>query len=283
MTSKKDQRIDPKTDRKIDDSGGIDLELAGAIALVAFNRPKRRNALDMPTRARLANVIDQVTSDESVRVIVLTGRGAHFCAGGDLTSMESAEGMSAEAGRRRMRNALRVVERLYTCDKLVVAAVEGCAYGGGFGLALLADMIVASETARFCMSFAKIGLVPDSASLYTLPRIVGVQRAKELMLSGREIDAATALDYGIAMEVVGEGAALERAMEIARALAGASPAASGLAKTALNNSLSSDFRTMLEFEAAAQGLAFASEYHRGAVKDFLAKRAPPFAWAAKAR
>lgn len=279
MTKEKNQGLEHQPENH----AGIELELAGAIALIAFNRPQRRNALDMVTRVSLANVVDRVTRDENVRVIVLTGRGGHFCSGGDVASMDAGEGMSAEAGRRRMRNALRATERLYTCDKLVVAAVEGCAYGGGFGLALLADMIVAGESARFCMSFAKIGLVPDNASLYTLPRIVGVQRAKELMLSGREIDAATALAYGIAMEVVGAGAALDRAMEIARALAGASPTAAGMAKTALNNSLSSDFRTMLEFEANAQGVAFASEYHRGAVKDFLAKRPPPFAWVAKAR
>src|SRR5690606_2630727 len=128
-------------------------------------------------------------------------------------------GISAEAGRKRMRHSLEKVERLFTCDKPVIAAVEGCAYGGGFGQALLDDMLIASESARFCLSFSKIGLVPDCASLYTLPRIVGIQRAKELMFSGREIDARTARDYGIAMEVVGKGQALERALEIAHALA----------------------------------------------------------------
>jgi enoyl-CoA hydratase/carnithine racemase len=195
--------------------------------------------------------------------------------------MSASGGITAEAGRRRMRSMLRTVERLYTCDKPVVAAVEGCAFGGGFGIALLADMIVASESARFCMSFAKVGLVPDSGSLYTLPRVVGVQRAKELMLSGRELDAETARSYGIVMDVVGTGEALARALEIARALASASPAATAMAKTALNNSLSSDLRSMVEFEAAAQGVAFSTDYHRSAVENFLAKRPPAFTWPAK--
>jgi len=180
-----------------------------------------------------------------------------------------------------MRDGLRGVERLLGCDKPVLAAVEGIAYGGGFGIALCADMIVAADTARFCMSFARIGLVPDSGALYTLPRIVGLQRAKELMLSAREIDAATAQSYGIVMEVVPAGAALGRAMEFARAIAQGSPVAAGMTKAALNNSLSSDLRAMLEFEATAQGVAFASDYHRAAVQRFLGKQPPAFVWPAR--
>ncbi len=259
---------------------GLDVEIADGIAVVALNRPQRRNALDMVNRVLFADAIDVLTRDPAIRVIVLTGRGGHFCSGGDIGSMKGSGdgGISAEAGRQRMRDGLRGVERLLSCDKPVVAAVEGIAYGGGFGIALTADMLVASETARFCMSFARVGLLPDSGALYTLPRIVGLQRAKDLMLSGREIDAATALSYGIAMEVVGADRALERAMELARALAQASPVAAGMTKTALNNSLSSDLRAMLEFEATGQGVAFSSEHHRAAVKRFLDKQPPAFVW-----
>lgn len=198
--------------------------------------------------------------------------------GRDITSMLPSEGVSAEDGRNRMRRTPRNAECLYTCDKPVVAAVEGCAYGGGFGMALLADMIIASESARFCMSFAKVGLVPDNDSLYTPPRFVGVQRAKEMMFSGKALDARAAERCGIAMEVVGKGLALPRALEIAQELTTASPAAMSLAKAALNNSLSADLRTMIEYEAVAQGLAFSTGYHRDAVGRFLSKRAPAFAW-----
>lgn len=261
------------------DRRGIDLEIADGIALIAINRPHRRNALDMVSRARFADVVDSITRDADVRVIVLTGRGGHFCSGGDVTTMKGGDAaMSAEAGRQRMRDSLRAVDRLYTCDKPVIAAVEGIAYGGGFGLALLADLIVAGSTARFCMSFARMGLVPDSGSLFTLPRIVGVQRARALMLSARELDAETAQAWGIVAEVVPEGVALDRAMALARALSGCSAAAVGMTKTALCNSLTSDWRSMLEFEAAAQGVAFASEYHRDAVRRFLDKRSPAFQW-----
>lgn len=257
---------------------GIALDLQGPVAVIAFDRPERRNAMDIPMRGEFARVVAEVIADDGVRAIVLTGRGGHFCAGGDIGSMQSPQGMTAEAGRQRMRSTLRNVATLYTCDKPVLAAVEGCAFGGGFGLALLADLVVAAESARFCMSFARVGLVPDSGSLYTLPRIVGVQRAKELMFSAREIGAQEAKDLGIAMEVTAAGQALARAMEFASALAQASPAAIAMTKTALNNSLTSDLPTMIELEANAQGVAFATDYHREAIERFLARQSPRFSW-----
>ncbi|KGH32295.1 enoyl-CoA hydratase/isomerase family protein [Comamonas testosteroni] len=261
---------------------GVALERHGAVAVIAFDRPDRRNAMDMSMREEFARLAAQSLADESLRAIVLTGRGGHFCAGGDIGSMgQGPEGMSAEVGRERMRRTLQSVSALYSCDKPVLAAVEGCAYGGGFGLALLADMVIAAQGARFCMSFARVGLVPDSGALYTLPRIVGVQRAKELMFSARELDADQAHDWGIAMEVVPRGGALARALQLAQAMAGASPAATAMTKTALNNSLSSDLHSMVELEANAQGLAFSTAYHREAKERFLNKRPPLFAWPAQ--
>ena len=262
----------------VPDTPTVEAVRHGDVVEIAFNRPERRNALDLPSRALFAARVRDAIEDESVRAIVLTGRGGHFCAGGDIGSMNPDEGLSAEAGRARMRRALRHVEALYTCDKPVVAAVEGCAFGGGFGLALLADVIVASESARFCMSFARIGLVPDSGSLYTLPRIVGVQRAKALLLSGRELGAHEAREWGLALEVTAAGRALERALELAAALATASPVATALTKTALANTLSSDLRGMLEYEATAQGLAFSSDWHRDAARRFLQREPSRFRW-----
>ena len=257
---------------------GVDIEVHGSVVVVAHNRPERRNAMDPQSGEDVAEAIDHYLADDAVRVLVLTGRGGHFCAGGDIRSMHSLEGMSAEVGRKRMRKSLRRAERLYTSDKPVIAAVEGAAFGGGFATVLLADLVIASETSRFCMSFSRVGLVPDTCSLYTLPRIVGVQRAKELMLTGREMDAATAKEYGIALEVVPQGTALERAMVLAQAMATASPSATAMAKTGLNMSLSSSFRAMVEYECAAQGIAFSSHYHREAVDRFLTKREPQFVW-----
>ncbi|MBH1964685.1 MAG: enoyl-CoA hydratase/isomerase family protein [Comamonadaceae bacterium] len=257
----------------------VEIQRRGGVAVLTLNRPHRRNAMDLESRKLFAELVEEVVHDEAVRVIVLTGRGGHFSAGGDINSMKGGN-IEAEAGRVRMRNALKKAELLYGCDKPVIAAVEGCAYGGGFGLALQADMIIASQTARFCMSFVKMGLMPDNLSMYTLPRIVGVQRAKALMMSAREIGADDALKLGIAAEVVAEGEALARALEIANALANASPAINAMMKAGLNNSLSSDLRAMSEYEATAQGIAFSSQFHRRAVEDFLARRPPQFRWPA---
>lgn len=257
---------------------GISYELKDRVAVISFDRPERRNALDIPMRTEFARVVASVVTDDAVRAIVLTGRGGHFCTGGDIGSMRTGQGMTAEAGRQRMRRSLGNVSALYNCDKPVLAAVEGYAVGGGFGLALLADMIIAAEGAKFCMSFARVGLVPDSGSLYTLPRVVGVQRAKELMFSAREVSADEALLMGIALEVTPRGGALERALMLAQNLTQASPAAIAMTKTALNNSLSSDFRSMVELEANSQGIAFSTEYHRESVDRFLEKKTPLFQW-----
>ncbi|MFD1710713.1 enoyl-CoA hydratase/isomerase family protein [Ottowia flava] len=257
---------------------GIACTLDGGIATITLDRPDRRNAMDMPMRAAFARAVTLATEDDQVQAIVLTGRGSHFCAGGDIGAMNTAVPMGADVGRARMRQVLDAITLLHQCDKPVLAAVEGCAYGGGFGLALMADMVIAADGARFCMSFARVGLVPDSGAFYALPRLVGVQRAKYLMWSAQELDAQHALQWGIAMEVVLKGLALERTLQIARALATASPAVLALSKAALNSSLHSDFRTMAELEASAQGVAFATPYHRAAIERFLAKQPPAFQW-----
>ncbi len=248
------------------------------VAEIIANRPRYRNALDAEARALQSEFLDRAMRDDEVRAILLSGNGGHFCAGGDIRGMEAARELSAEAGRKRMRPVVEKAERLYHCDKPVVAAVDGCAYGGGFGTALLADIVIATPAARFCMSFMKIGLMPDCASLYTLPRIVGLQRAKELILTGREIDAATAREYGIVMEIVAAPDLMSRARAMAAAMTTASAAAVGMAKAALNQSQSSSLHLMLELEAAAQGIAFSSDYHREAVSRFLEKREPRFKW-----
>lgn len=260
---------------------GIVVERVGAVGVIAFDRPERRNALDIPMRRAFARAVAEAIGDESVRVIVLTGRGGHFCAGGDIGSMRGAGPMDAEAGRGRMREALVNVTTLWHCEKPVLAAVEGCAYGGGFGLALLADLVVAGEGARFCMSFARVGLVPDSGALYTLPRVVGLQRAKELMFSARELGAREAQAWGIVTEVTPTGQAYARTLAMAEALANGSPAALAMTKSALNGSLSSDWSTMIALEASAQGVAFSSAYHREAVDRFLTKRGARFQWPGK--
>lgn len=256
----------------------IETETHGPVRVIALNRPSKRNALDLTARRELAEEVQEAIDDDDVRTIVITGRGGHFCSGGDLSSMSGSEPITAESGRDRMRSTLVNAERLHSTDKLVVAAVEGIAYGGGFGLALLADLTIAASSARFCMSFSRIGLVPDNASMYTLPRAVGLQRAKEIMLSGREIGAKEAHDLGFVMEVVPDGTALDRAIAVALGISSASKVATAMTKAALNRSFTSDIATMVELESTAQGVAFSSDYHRDAVDRLIRKQPSRFSW-----
>jgi len=256
------------------------VDVAEGVATLTLNRPERKNALDLAMRHELADAIHAIRADRNVRAVLLKGAGGAFCSGGDLGSMKID---SAEAGRNRLDDLHAWLQVLLTLDRPVVAAVDGVAYGAGFSLALAADYIVASRRARFCMPFIRVGLLPDSASLYTLPRAVGMQRAKEILFSAREIQADEARLIGIAAEVVDADAIDRRAMEVARALGGASPAMIGLTKRALNASFENDLQSMLERESAGQGIAFMTDYHREAVKRFSEKAAPLFNWPAAAR
>ena len=154
-----------------------------------------------------------IKHDRSIRALVISGAGGHFCSGGDLRNIAKA-GLDNQGWRERLRDLHGWLQDLITLDRPVIAAVDGAAFGAGFGLALAADFVIATTRARFCVSFLRVGLVPDFGTFYTLPRIVGPQRAKELMLSAREVGAEEALRLGIAMELHPPEQLLARAQAI---------------------------------------------------------------------
>jgi 2-(1,2-epoxy-1,2-dihydrophenyl)acetyl-CoA isomerase len=251
-------------------------EVVDGVATVTLNRPARKNALDEDMRARLAQCITRIESDRAVRAVVLAGSDGAFCAGGDLRGIRSAE-LDNQGWRERMKNAHAWLSRLLNLDRPVVAAVDGPAFGAGFSLALAADFIVASPRARFCLSFMRIGLVPDFGALHTLPRVVGVQRAKELMLSAREVCADEAKALGIVFELAPQDQTLQRAQTLAASFVHASPLAVSLVKRALAAG-PTDLHTMLDIEADAQALCFGSAPHKAAVARFLDKQPALFQW-----
>ena len=257
----------------------IPLEVEDGIATLALNRPERRNALDLSMREEIAIALARVRETDGVTALVLTGAGGAFCAGGDIRGMAAGE-ITAAAGRARMQGVHAWLRPLMDFDRPVITAVDGAAYGAGFGLALVGDFIIATPRARFCASFMRVGLVPDSGLFYTLPRMIGLQRAKELLYSAREIDATTAQEWGMVCEIVAPDALLDRARAIAACFRDGSATAFGLIKSALARTFESDLAAMLEVEAAAQGIAFSSEYHRNAAQRFLQKQAPLFHWPA---
>jgi 2-(1,2-epoxy-1,2-dihydrophenyl)acetyl-CoA isomerase len=254
-------------------------ELNNGVATLTMNRPEAKNALGGGLREAFAETVPALVANADVRAIVLTGAGGAFCAGGDLRAMSEVRGsMGVDDWRQRMREVQPWLRALIELDKPLIAAVDGAAYGAGFSLALAADFVIASPGARFCMSFMRVGLVPDFGAMYTLPRVVGVQRAKELMLSAREVQADEALRIGLVMELVPQSELLPRAQALARSMVQASPLAVSLVKQQVSLSLATPLDTQLAAEANQQALCFSTEVHRRAVDRFLAKEPPDFAW-----
>jgi 2-(1,2-epoxy-1,2-dihydrophenyl)acetyl-CoA isomerase len=242
------------------------------IACLALNRPERKNALDLQIRELLLAELEALLGDATVRAIVLCGKGGTFCAGGDITTMKA---LAPEAGRARMQHGHRVVRRLYDAEKPVVAAVEGHAVGAGAGLALLADSIVMGEGATVGFPFFRIGLVPDWGILYTLPRRVGVGRAKQLLLQARMVKGPEALALGMADQVVPDDQVMAAALAQARVFAEQPAHAFALVKRALHMHPQS-LEASLEMEAMAQALGFNTADFEEGRSAFLEKRRPRF-------
>lgn len=257
----------------------LKFEVAEQVATLTFNSPAKRNALEPAMRDELSAALKQIQADSSIRAVVLTGAEGHFCAGGDLRNIATAN-LDNAGWHARMNTLHEWVRDLLTLDRPVIAAVDGAAAGAGFSLAMAADFVIATPRAWFNMSFIKVGLVPDVGAFYTLPRIVGVQRAKELMLSGRDVRADEALRLGLVMELHEPADLLPRAQAMARSFVGASPTAVALIKRSLDEALGGGLQSLLTAEARAQALAAGTADHKQAVASFLNKQPPPFAWPA---
>lgn len=254
------------------------VEREEGLLTLTLNRPQDRNAISLPMRDALADAVSRVERDLTIRAILLRGSGGNFCAGGDVKAMAAGDSPTPEARLARMRSFHPLITSLARLDRPIVAAVDGVAFGAGFGLALLADLVIVSSKARFCMAFQRVGLVPDFGATYTLPRAVGLQRARELMLSAREVGATEAVRLGLGLEEVAPDQLDGRARQLAISLASASPVAVGLTKRMLQESLQSGLPQMLEMESAAQSIAATSVYARQAFEAFAQKRPAPFRW-----
>jgi 2-(1,2-epoxy-1,2-dihydrophenyl)acetyl-CoA isomerase len=252
-------------------------DVKDGVATVTLNRPEQKNALSSPMRDGLDDAIRRIRRDREIRAVILRGAGNDFCSGGDVRGMSPR---SAEDGRNRMDDMQPFISALIDLDRPVIAAVDGVAYGAGFSLALAADFVIATPRARFCLPFLKVGIVPDLGAFYTLPRVIGLARAKDLVFTAREIGAEEAQGMGAVFEIHSPDTLYHRAEQIAQSLSGASSVAFGLSKRALNMSLSSDLRTLLEMESAAQGVVCTTQAHQDAVQRFKERLPARFQWTA---
>ncbi|MBX6378954.1 MAG: enoyl-CoA hydratase/isomerase family protein, partial [Clostridia bacterium] len=208
--------------------------------------------------------------------VYATGARRAFCAGGDVATMGPAA-PEAFYGYDRMRRTVHPwLTALWESDKPVIAMVNGVAAGGGCSLALAADVALASDRARFSQAFVRVGAVPDIGGMFFLPRAVGLSRAKELMFTGRLIDAAEAERIGLVTRVVPHERLAEETYGLARRLAEGPARAIGLTKRILHRTVNADLAEVLEYEAYAQSLCFLTEDHREGVQAFLEKRPARF-------
>lgn len=260
---------------KVSSTPALDYAVVDQVATLTLNDPSTRNALGMSMRELIGEAVHTIEKDRSIRAVVIAGANGHFCSGGDLRNIASA-GLDNQGWRERLQNLHHWLQALLTLDRPVIAAVDGAAFGAGFGLALAADYVIGTPRTRLCVSFLRVGLVPDCGLFYTLPRIVGTQRAKELMLSAREVGADEALRLGLLAELQPPEQLMARAQAVAASFVHASPAAVSMIKRAM--ATSDDLATRLEFEANAQALAMGTQQHRDAVGDFLEKRPARFQW-----
>ncbi|UVE18717.1 enoyl-CoA hydratase/isomerase family protein [Pseudomonas sp. LS44] len=254
----------------------VELSIEDGLATLVMARPERKNALTPQMFAELLDALNTLRRDSEVRAVLLTGAGSDFCSGGDVGNMGG--GVEASAVRARMEENNRMVLAMADFTKPLIAAVDGVAFGAGFSLALAADFVIASDRARFCMAFARLGLGPDLGASYTLPRIVGLQKAKEIIYSAREVSAQEALALGIALEVLPAATFRARAEELARSMANMSPSGFSMSKRLLARSLESDLASMLDGEASAQAVAMSSTYLATAAARFARKEPPLFQW-----
>ena len=253
----------------------IILTKADGVAVIQMNNPKAMNALEDELSAELLSAYKDVAADPAVGAVILTGAEKAFCAGGDLKKLN--EGFpTAEAGYDYMKSFREMVTTFLNMPKPTIAAVNGFAVGAGFCIAMQADLILASDKAKFGMAFANVGLFPDLAGLYTLPRLVGLQRAKELVFTGRTIGAEEAGAMGIVNRVVPHEQLLDEAQKLARRLADGPRVALRMAKNVMNDSINMTLEQLLDLEPHAQSICFQSEDHKIGVQAFFRKEKPVF-------
>jgi enoyl-CoA hydratase/carnithine racemase len=254
----------------------VEITIERQVAILTLNRPEVRNAFDDQMRTELIAACERLAADTQVRAVVITGRGAGFCAGGDIAGMrerlEAPAGVIAFNGWQRQQRTHRLVAALHDLPKPTIAAVNGAAAGLGCDLALCCDFVVAAADATMVMSYILRGLIPDGGGMYFLPRRVGLARAKELIFTGRRVPAEEALKIGMIDRIASPERLLAEAQSWAEELAQASPAALALSKSILNQSFELTADQVFGLGSQAQGICYTTSEHQEAVSAFLSKR-----------
>ena len=249
-------------------------EKKGHVFIIRMNMPGTMNSLEASLRSDLKDALRQFRDDGESRVAVLTGQGKAFCAGGSLVELKA--GMNAAEGLEYMRGVNEIIQLIAGINKTIIASVNGAAVGAGFNIALACDLVIASSSAVFGQVFGKVGLVPDLGGLYYLPRVVGMHRAKELILTQRMIKAEEALQMGIVNRVIVAEELEARVLNLAKDIGDGPAIAYGLGKMILAKSWESKLDDVLQLEAFAQAMCMQTEDNKEGINAFYEKRPAVF-------
>lgn len=251
----------------------------GAALHVRIERPTRRNSLTQLEFRALADTMEQASDDDGVRVIVLTGQGDHFCAGADLEASNAPGAERPRTGhmvRGLARAAHRAIRAMHESPLPIVAGVRGYAAGFGCNLALAADFVIACESARFVEPFVERGLTPDSGSTWILPRLVGLARARRMLMLGETVTGADAEEWGLVHETAVTGDFDGRLAALVEQLAKAATISVGLTKSLIHRASETGLSEALENEAYAEELAIRTGDFKEGLTAFRQKRGPEF-------
>lgn len=244
------------------------------VATITLNRPEKFNSFNRDMSLALQSCLDKAEADENVRCIVLTGIGKAFCAGQDLAEATDPEGPELERIVREHYNP--IIIRLRNIEKPIIAAVNGVAAGAGANIALACDIVVANESGTFIQAFSKIGLIPDSAGTFFLPRLIGMQRAAALMMTADKVTAQEAVAMGMIYKAYSDDSFETEAAKLANNLAQMPTKGLGLTKRLLNESYGNNLQQQLDREKEVQTEAGATFDFKEGVDAFLEKRKPVF-------
>jgi 2-(1,2-epoxy-1,2-dihydrophenyl)acetyl-CoA isomerase len=262
----------------VTDYATILLDIDGPVATLTLNRPHRRNALTIQMDEELEDALARITRDNALRAVIITGAGSGFCSGADLDTTVASEVDKASPAyaQRRLRRSSKLVEVIIGLPKPVIAAVNGAAVGAGCNLALACDLVLAADTARFGQMQFTRGLGIEMGASWTLPRLIGLHKAKEFAFWPELIDAQRAEELGIVNRIYPADTLLAEARALAAKISQNAPIALGLAKSALNKSASMSLSEALDNEAQGQGFLWATADAKEGITAFMEKRPPKF-------
>ena len=255
----------------------VKYEQSGGVVSLTLNKPEERNALSTPAQwAEVVAACERVRADMSVKVVILTGAGSAFCAGGNVKDMRDKTGIASGSAREIADGYRAGIQRIplafYNLDVPTIAAVNGAAIGAGCDLACMCDIRIASSTAKFAESFVKLGIIPGDGGAWLLPRVVGMSKAAELTFTGDTIDAAAALACGLVSRVVAPDQLLAEAGALAARIAANPGPALRMAKRLLREGQHMRLDSLLEMSAAFQAIAHHTPEHDAALAAFLDRK-----------